>query len=262
MTDQINSTRIITNDSGNVVFSEAYGPYGDVQKTWINTYDPKLKFSGKEREGYSELDYFGARYYDHKSYRFNSVDPVITREEALSNPQLWNLYAYCDNNPITFLDPDGRQSENQFGWFWIQHKIIQEGGEEGIQTVQGMNYFVGMATSGMAGAIVGYSAGPEIIAAIGAAISKVGDKISRISDNIRRNSRTFERIYKNLERQLQRDGVKSIFKALKSHQRALLEHTKKLKDGLEYDSQVKATIDRIKIAIKATEKFIKNKGLK
>jgi RHS repeat-associated protein len=109
MNDQINSTRIITNDSGNVVFSEAYGPYGDVQKTWTNTYDPKLKFSGKEREGYSGLDYFGARYYDHKSFRFNSVDPVITRDKALSDPQLWNLYVYCRNNPITFLDPDGRE---------------------------------------------------------------------------------------------------------------------------------------------------------
>jgi len=108
MTDQINSSRIITNDSGNVVFSEAYGPYGDVQKTWVNTYDPKLKFSGKEREGYSDLDYFGARYYDHKSYRFNSVDPVISKAEALINPQLWNLYAYCRNNPVTYFDPDGR----------------------------------------------------------------------------------------------------------------------------------------------------------
>jgi RHS repeat-associated protein len=78
-----------------VVFSEACGPYGDIQKTWTNTCDPKLKFSGKEREGYSELDYFGARYYDHKSYRFNSVDPIINKTEALYNPQLWNLYAYC-----------------------------------------------------------------------------------------------------------------------------------------------------------------------
>jgi RHS repeat-associated protein len=109
MSDQINSTRMITDDSGNVVYSAAYCPYGEPLKTWVNTYDPDLKFSGKEREGYSGLDYFGARYYDHKSYRFNSVDPIINREEALSNPQLWNLYAYCRNNPITYLDPDGRE---------------------------------------------------------------------------------------------------------------------------------------------------------
>ncbi|MCX6580330.1 MAG: RHS repeat-associated core domain-containing protein [Candidatus Aminicenantes bacterium] len=107
MSDQINSTRIITDDAGNVVYSEAYGPYGDVQKTWTKTYDPKQKFSGKEREGYSELDYFGARYFDNNSYRFISVDPVITKEKALTNPQYWNLYAYCGNNPITSFDPSG-----------------------------------------------------------------------------------------------------------------------------------------------------------
>jgi RHS repeat-associated protein len=55
------------------------------------------------------IKYFGARYYDHKSYRFNSVDPVINREEALASPQLWNLYAYCRNNPVTYFDPAGRK---------------------------------------------------------------------------------------------------------------------------------------------------------
>ena len=48
------------------------------------------------------------RYSDHKSFRFNSVDPVITNGKALSDPQLWNLYVYCRNNPIKFIDPDGR----------------------------------------------------------------------------------------------------------------------------------------------------------
>jgi RHS repeat-associated protein len=130
MTDQINSTRIIINDSGNVVFSEAYGPYGDIQKTWTNTYDPKLKFSGKEREGYSDLDYFGARYYDHKSYRFNSVDPIINREEALYNPQLWNLYSYCRNNPITFMDTDGRRESIGDEYFKARERILRQYGPE------------------------------------------------------------------------------------------------------------------------------------
>jgi RHS repeat-associated protein len=105
--DQINSTRIITNSSGTVVYSALFDPYGGMQKQWVNTYSPSLKFSGKERESKSEMDYFGARYYDHKRYRFISVDPVINKVEALTNPQLWNLYSYCRNNPISFLDPDG-----------------------------------------------------------------------------------------------------------------------------------------------------------
>ena len=107
--DQINSTRIVTDDDGNVVHSAAHGPYGDIQQEWVNTYSPKQKFSGKERESYSDLDYFGARYYDSHSYRFISVDPVKNRAKAIVNPQLWNLYAYCMNNPITLMDPDGRE---------------------------------------------------------------------------------------------------------------------------------------------------------
>jgi len=115
MADQINSTRIITDDSNTVVHSAAYGPFGETQKTWTNTYEPKLKFSGKERESYSGLDYFGARYYDHSSYRFNSVDPIRNKDEALTNPQLWNLYSYCRNSPITYLDPDGKLERTKKG---------------------------------------------------------------------------------------------------------------------------------------------------
>ena len=90
--DQINSTRIITDSTGTVVYSAVFDPFGGMQKEWVNTYSPSLKFSGKERESKSELDYFGARYYDHLRYRFISVDPMINKEEALANPQLWNLY--------------------------------------------------------------------------------------------------------------------------------------------------------------------------
>jgi RHS repeat-associated protein len=54
------------------------------------------------------MDYFGARYYAHGQYRFISADPIINKEGAISKPQLWNLYAFCRNNPITYLDPDGR----------------------------------------------------------------------------------------------------------------------------------------------------------
>jgi len=106
-TDQIGSTRIVTDDTGGVVYAAAHDPYGGIQKTWVSAYDPSLKFSGKERDTESGLDYFGARYYDHSLYRFLSVDPVIPAGRAVSKPQRWNLYAYCGNNPVNYVDPDG-----------------------------------------------------------------------------------------------------------------------------------------------------------
>ena len=110
--DQINSTRLVTDATGAVVHSAQYDPYGGLYKTWVDTYHPKPGFSGKEREFGSEMDYFGARYYGHRHYRFFSVDPILGKEETITNPQLWNLYAYCRNNPVTFLDPDGNEDEN------------------------------------------------------------------------------------------------------------------------------------------------------
>jgi len=105
--DQVNSTRVVTDQNGVRVFAATYDPYGGIQKIWENSYMPAMKFSGKERDSESNLDYFGARYYGNYYYRWLSPDPVINRDAALSNPQLWNLYAFCRNNPVTYWDPDG-----------------------------------------------------------------------------------------------------------------------------------------------------------
>jgi RHS repeat-associated protein len=106
-TDQVNSVRVVTNQTGVRVFAAAYDPYGGIQKIWENSYSPELKFSGKERDSESNLDYFGARYYANYSYRWLSPDPVVNRDESMRNPQLWNLYSFCRNNPATYWDPDG-----------------------------------------------------------------------------------------------------------------------------------------------------------
>jgi len=105
--DQINSTRIVTDNTGAVVYSAAHEPYGGIQKTWTADLDLELKFSGKPRDSESELDYFGARYYDRAQYRFISTDPT-TRRSSSGDSQRWNLYSYCSNRPISWLDPDGK----------------------------------------------------------------------------------------------------------------------------------------------------------
>jgi RHS repeat-associated protein len=52
--------------------------------------------------------YFGARYYASKIGRFTTVDPFYTWRENLVDPQRWNRYAYGRNNPLRYVDPDGR----------------------------------------------------------------------------------------------------------------------------------------------------------
>lgn len=52
--------------------------------------------------------YFGARYYRADLGRFTTVDPEMTLDENLVDPQKWNRYAYARNNPLKYVDPDGR----------------------------------------------------------------------------------------------------------------------------------------------------------
>jgi len=64
------------------------------------------KYTGKERDSESGLDYFGARYYGSSMGRFMSPDhPLI--DQHPENPQSWNLYAYARNNPLINIDPTG-----------------------------------------------------------------------------------------------------------------------------------------------------------
>lgn len=55
------------------------------------------------------VPYFGARYYGSKIGRFTTVDPYLDQSAALVDPQRWNRYAYVSNNPLRYVDPDGRE---------------------------------------------------------------------------------------------------------------------------------------------------------
>jgi RHS repeat-associated protein len=64
------------------------------------------KYTGKERDQESGLDYFGARYYGSSLGRFTSPDPLLSSARP-GNPQTWNRYAYVRNNPLGRIDPTG-----------------------------------------------------------------------------------------------------------------------------------------------------------
>jgi RHS repeat-associated protein len=66
------------------------------------------KFTGKERDSETGLDFFGARYFSAAQGRFTSADEPLAYQYE-SDPQTWNLYTYGRNNPLKFVDPDGHE---------------------------------------------------------------------------------------------------------------------------------------------------------
>ena len=78
--------------------AQGYGVYDGIRQ----------QFTGKERDNETGLDYFGARYYSPAQGRFTSVDPKNASADP-ADPQSWNGYAYARNNPLKYVDPDGRK---------------------------------------------------------------------------------------------------------------------------------------------------------
>jgi RHS repeat-associated protein len=71
------------------------------------------KFTGKERDAETGLDYFGARYFSAAQGRFTSPDwsekPEPVPYAKVIDPQTLNLYAYVRNNPLRSRDADGHE---------------------------------------------------------------------------------------------------------------------------------------------------------
>ncbi len=97
--DALGSSLALSDDGGNVTTSYTYGPFGQTQTSGAPSPNV-LQYTGRENDG-TGLYYYRARLYSPQLNRFLSEDP---------NGQLLtttNLYAYVDNNPITFIDPLG-----------------------------------------------------------------------------------------------------------------------------------------------------------
>jgi len=68
------------------------------------------RYTGKERDGESGLDNFGARYDSSQFGRFMSPD-AFYKDSHVGDPQSWNEYAYARNNPLRYVDPNGEKAD-------------------------------------------------------------------------------------------------------------------------------------------------------
>jgi RHS repeat-associated protein len=104
--NHIGSANIVTSSAGMVEDESDYYPYGG-ERVITNSDSNQYKFTGKERDTESGLDYFGARYMSSALGRFTSVDPS-RKSIKPADPQSWNRYNYTLNNPLRYIDHNGK----------------------------------------------------------------------------------------------------------------------------------------------------------
>lgn len=116
--DHLGSPRVVTNSSAGVVSRHDYMPFGEELGSAVGGRTPGMgfvvndgvrqKFTSKERDSETGLDYFGARYYRSTIGRFTSPDPLLSSGRS-AQPQSWNRVTYVLNNPLRLIDPDGME---------------------------------------------------------------------------------------------------------------------------------------------------------
>ncbi|HBG69166.1 MAG: hypothetical protein A2W93_07790 [Bacteroidetes bacterium GWF2_43_63] len=100
--DHLGSSSFITDATGYATQHLQYLPFGETFVDQQNGYDSRYTFSAKEKDDETQYSYFGARYYDSDLSVWLSVDPMSDKYPSLSP------YAYCANNPVILVDPDGK----------------------------------------------------------------------------------------------------------------------------------------------------------
>jgi RHS repeat-associated protein len=96
-----------SDNTGQITWRESYRPYGERLKNEAASQSNSQWYTGHRQDADTGLVYMGARHYDPLIGRFLSIDPAGF---SGSNPHSFNRYAYANNNPLKFIDPDGRLS--------------------------------------------------------------------------------------------------------------------------------------------------------
>jgi RHS repeat-associated protein len=144
-TDHLGSAVRVTDESGNIMQSMAYDPFGSTAYSWtaeeLNT-ETRYQFTGQEHDE-SGIYYYGARYYDPALGRFLQADSVL---DGL------NRYAYCHNNPVKYTDPTGHVAltgltDGNGGAVYPTNEVEPE--EEEPESTQGSMNGGGDETGGM-----------------------------------------------------------------------------------------------------------------
>ncbi|BES63691.1 hypothetical protein SANA_01300 [Gottschalkiaceae bacterium SANA] len=94
--------------SGNVQNQYDYDIFGNTTLE-IEQYPFQIRYAGEYYDKDAELYYLRARHYNPSTGRFVSEDTYLG---DYNQPSTLNLYTYCINNPLSYVDPSGHRIMN------------------------------------------------------------------------------------------------------------------------------------------------------
>jgi RHS repeat-associated protein len=98
-----NVVALVNGSDGADAAQYEYGPFGEpIRVSGALAKVNPFRFSSKYQDDESDLLYYGYRYYSPSTGRWLSRDPIDT-DGGL------NIYAFVGNNPMKYVDSDGRQ---------------------------------------------------------------------------------------------------------------------------------------------------------
>jgi RHS repeat-associated protein len=102
--DVLGSVRLLTDGTGTEAGTALYDAFGVVRvQTGVQL---PFGYTGQQQDGESGLVYLRARFYDPRTGRFLSKDPM---RGSASIPTSQHAYTYARNNPGRWTDPTGRE---------------------------------------------------------------------------------------------------------------------------------------------------------
>ena len=111
ITDNQGSVRLVVDaETGDVAQRLDYDSFGRILRDTNPGFQP-FGFQGGLYDPDTGLVEFGCRWYDAETGRWISKDPILLEGG-------WNVYAFCDNDPVNRADPTGMCES--VAWAWVK----------------------------------------------------------------------------------------------------------------------------------------------
>jgi RHS repeat-associated protein len=243
-TDALGSVRFLTDAAGSITDRFTYDAFGELIARTGST-PINFLFAGEQIDSATGLYYLRSRWMEPKIGRFVSRDTYQPCQYCVAS---LHKYVYASGDPVNRIDPTGKEN-------LLSLSTALTGG-----SVLYTSYSVTSdLKAGELGAAL-FHATVGLLLGTGGQITRLIEADAAAAAKLGINPK----IYEQLAKQLERDGPKSVGKALRSAEKTLKEHKAKLeqlsKDG-GFTSQVEATIENVERQIATLRQFIRDQRL-